>query len=219
MSETSENKHAKKNKEFSLGKEIFEWFYTIIIALAVAFAIKTFVFDIVEVEGPSMYPTLVDGDRLIVTKLGYKPQKGDIIILDSAYKKRADYYEENSDGDDVNWFYKATNYHSLPDDLKIKYYVKRVIATEGETVDLRDGDVYVNGKLLEEPYYDEVTSILDPTTEFPLTVDEGCIFVMGDNRPRSLDSRDSSLGQVPVEAVTGHSVFRIWPFNAIGSTK
>lgn len=214
-------KSEKKDKEFSLGKELFEWFYTIIIALVIAFAIKTFIFDIVEVDGPSMFPTLVDGDRLVVTKLGYKPEKGDIVILDSSYKKRNDYYEEkaSSEDDNVTWFYKAKNYHSVPDDLKIKYYVKRVIATEGETVDIRDGYVYINGELLDEPYYDGITSQIDPTTEFPLTVDKDCVFVMGDNRPRSLDSRDSSLGQVPAKAVIGRSVFRIWPFNAIGSTK
>ena len=67
---------------FNLGREVWEWVYTIAIALVIAFVIKGFIFDIVRVDGPSMYPTLVNNDRLIITKLGYKPKQGDIIILD-----------------------------------------------------------------------------------------------------------------------------------------
>lgn len=211
----------KEKEEFSLSREIFEWFYTIVIALVIAFLIKGFLFDIVEVDGESMFPTLENNDRLIVTKLGYTPKQGDIVILDSAYKKRMAYYEENASEEDkdVNLLYKLANYSSVPKELKIKYYVKRVIALEGQTVDIKDGKVWVDGEILEEEYYDGVTSKIDSSMEFPLTVDEGCIFVMGDNRPRSLDSRDSSLGQVPEEAVAGKSVVRIWPFSDIGMTK
>lgn len=212
-------KKEKEKKEFSLAREIFEWVYTIAIALIIAFIIKGFIFDIVEVDGPSMFPTLVDNDRLIVTKIGYKPKQGDIVILDSTYKKRTEYYREENDGEDMNAFSKMLAYPSLPKDLKTKYYVKRVIALEGQTVDIKDGKVWVDGELLEEEYYDGVTEKLDPQTEFPLTVDEGYVFVMGDNRPRSLDSRDSSLGQVPEKAVVGKSVVRIWPFNSMGATK
>lgn len=209
----------KEKKEFSLSREIFEWFYTIAIALIIAFVIKGFIFDIVEVDGSSMDPTLVDNDRLIVTKLGYKPKCGDIVILDSAYKKREAYYKEENDGEDMNALSKAIAYFSVPKDLKIKYYVKRVIALEGQTVDIKDGKVWVDGEILEEEYYDGVTEKIDPDTEFPVTVDEGFVFVMGDNRPRSLDSRDSSLGQVPEEAVVGKSIVRVWPLDAIGKTK
>lgn len=210
----------KEKEEFSLSREIFEWFYTIVIALIIAFIIKGFIFDIVEVDGPSMFPTLVDNDRLIVTKLGYKPKQGDIVILDSAYKRRTNYYEETASEDNksVNIAYKLINYPTLPKDLKIKYYVKRVIALEGQTVDIKDGEVWVDGEVLEEEYYDGVTDRIDPSMEFPLTVDKGCVFVMGDNRPRSLDSRDSSLGQVPVKAVIGKSVWRIWPLSSFGAT-
>lgn len=210
-----------QKKEFNLGKEIFEWFYTIIIALIIAFLIKGFIFDIVEVEGPSMFPTLVDGDRLIVTKLGYKPEQGDIVILDSTYKERYRRYEEMASAEDksVNWWFKLSNYYSLPKSLKSKYYVKRVIAQGGQTVDIQDGKVLVDGELLEEPYYDGITNITDPRIEYPLTVDEGYLFVMGDNRTRSLDSRESSLGQVPIKSVIGQSRFRIWPFTEIGVTE
>ena len=84
------NKEAKK--EVNWGKEIWEWVYTIAIALIIAMLIKTFLFDVVKVDGSSMFPTLVNNDRLIVTKLGYEPQQGDIIILDSTYKNRQEYF-------------------------------------------------------------------------------------------------------------------------------
>lgn len=210
-----------KKSDFNLAKELFEWLYTIAIALVIAFLIKGFVFDIVKVDGPSMFPTLVDGDRLVVTKLGYKPENGDIIILDSKYKKRHDYYDSiaSATGDDVDFLFKLKNYSSLPDELKTTYYVKRVIAKEGQTVDLKDGKVYVDGELLEEKYYDGITKSLDGTVKFPVTVNDDYVFVMGDNRPNSLDSRSISLGQVPEKAVVGKSVFRLWPFSSLGLTK
>lgn len=211
----------KKSSEFSLVKELKEWIYTIVIALLIAFVIKGFVFDVVAVDGPSMYPTLVDGDRLIVTKLGYKPKVGDIVILDSTYEKRNDYYADTASDQDknTNIFHKVFHYATLPDNLKIKYYVKRVIATEGQTIDLKDGKVWIDGNILNEDYYDGITEISDTSVEYPITVKEGYVFVMGDNRSHSLDSRSSQLGQVPEKAVVGHSVFRLWPFNAIGLTK
>ena len=77
----------RKDKKTSLAREIWEWVYTLAIAIVIAMLIKGFIFDIVRVDGSSMFPTLVDNDRLIVTKLGYTPKQGDIIILDSEYKK------------------------------------------------------------------------------------------------------------------------------------
>lgn len=217
----NDNLTPKKNKEFSLKKELFEWFYTIVIALIVAFLIKGFLFDIVEVDGPSMYPTLADGDRLVVTKLMYTPEQGDIVILDATFKNRNEYYEivAAEEGKDVNGFYKLTKYFSLPSSLKSKYYVKRIIALGGQTVDIKNGKVYVDDKLLDEPYYDGITYAIDPELTFPITVDEGFAFVMGDNRPQSLDSRSSSLGLVPEEALVGKSRLRIWPISNMGITK
>ena len=208
----------EEKKEFSLAKEVFEWVYTIAIALVIAFVIKGFLFDIVQVDGDSMKQTLHDGERLIVTKLGYEPKQGDIVILDSAYKKRESYYEqkEQQEGKEISKWSKMINYIKLPADLKKKYYVKRVIATEGQTVDIINGKVYVDDKRLEEPYYTGMTSTM---VEMPQTVEEGHVFVMGDNRPNSLDSRSPSLGQVPEEAVIGASKLRIWPLSKWGWTK
>lgn len=209
-------------KKKSIGREIFEWVYSIAIAVAVAFIIKGVFFDIVKVDGHSMDPTLNDGDRLIVTKLGYEPKQGDIVILDSTYSKRQDYFDKlaaQEGKEELSDFTEFIKGFSLPQDVKKVYYVKRVIATEGQTVDLRDGKVYVDGELFDEPYYDGETFSIDPSVEYPITVNEDCIFVMGDNRGHSLDSRSSQLGQVEEDAVLGKSQLRIFPFNLIGRTK
>lgn len=206
---------------FNLGKEIFEWVYTIAIALVIAFLIKGFVFDVVKVDGQSMYPTLHNNDRLIVTKLGYKPQQGDIIVLDSTYKNRMAYYAdlEASTGETYNFFEKLINYNSLPENLKRKYYVKRIIALPGQTVNIVNGKVLVDGAELEEPYYDGITTITDPTVSYPVTVEDDMVFVMGDNRPNSQDSRSSVLGQVPIDAIMGKSQLRILPLSSFGLTR
>lgn len=213
---------AKEDKKTSLAREIWEWVYTLAIAIVIAMLIKGFIFDIVRVDGSSMFPTLVDNDRLIVTKLGYTPKQGDIIILDSEYKKREEYFDrlaESKDKEELSSFEKFFAQSSMPSNLKKKYYVKRIIAMPGQTIDLVDGKVYVDGEMLDEPYYDGLTTSIDPTVEYPITVDDDCVFVMGDNRTRSKDSRSSELGQVPFNAILGKSQVRIWPLSDIGLTK
>ncbi len=203
-------------------KEIWEWVYTIVIAFLIAILIKGFLFDIVKVDGSSMYPTLKDKDRLIVTKLGYEPEAGDIIILDSTYKNREEYFDNQAEAEGKEEFgalSKAIKYFTLPKDLKHRYYVKRIIALPGQTVELKDGRVYVDGSVLEELYYDGETYPTDTDISYPITVEEDMLFVMGDNRGHSLDSRSSRLGQVPYDAVLGKAQFRIFPFNKMGMTR
>ena len=230
MSENNEITENKENseKEFNLGKEIWEWVYTIVIALVIALLIKAFVFDVVRVDGSSMYPTLVNNDRLIVTKLGYKPHQGDIIILDSRYKAREAVFDEMAlaqGKEELSQFTKmrltfvANLPFHKPSELEKKYYVKRIIGLPGQTIDLRGGKVYVDGEELDEPYYDGETTAIDPTVEFPITVEDDMVFVMGDNRPHSQDSRTSALGQVPIEAILGKSQIRIWPLGDMGITR
>lgn len=217
-----ENIENSKDKKKSIGKEIWEWVYTLGIAVIIALVIKGFFFDIVRVDGSSMHPTLVNNDRLIVTKLAYTPKQGDIIILDSAYKNREEYYDtlaEKKGEEKLSFLDKTVEWFKLPSSLKSKYYVKRVIALPGQTVDLVNGKVYVDGEMLDEPYYDGTTSSIDPKVEYPLTVSEDCVFVMGDNRNHSKDSRSSELGEVPFDAILGKSQIRIWPLNEIGLTK
>ena len=206
--ESSSDKPEKKKK--SAAREIFEWVYSIAIAVAVAFAIKGFVVEIVKVDGRSMDPTLADGQRLIVTRLGYKPHNGDIIILDSAYKRRAEYFEREN----VTGISKVIKGFSLPAEYKKKFYVKRVIATEGQTVEITDGDVYVDNVKLDEPYIQGSTYASD--YDYKTTVEEGCVFVMGDNREHSSDSRDPRLGQVPVKSILGKAQLRVFPFSEFG---
>lgn len=209
-------------KERGILKEIWEWVYTLAIAIAIALLIKGFVFDVVRVDGSSMFPTLVNNDRLIVTKLGYKPHQGDIIILDSTYRNREEYYDKlaTKEGkEELSFMDKLKASGEMPASLKKKYYVKRIIALPGQTIDLKDGKVYVDGKKLDEPYYDGTTSSIDATVEYPITVEDDNVFVMGDNRNHSKDSRSSELGQVPYKAILGKSQLRIWPLNDMGVTK
>ena len=176
----------------------------------------------VRVDGSSMFPTLVNNDRLIVTKLGYTPHQGDIVILDSTYKGREEYYDKvaNNKGETkLSLTEKFTAWRGLPPSLKKRYYVKRIIALPGQTVDLQNGKVVVDGKVLDEPYYEGTTQSIDSSVQYPITVGENMVFVMGDNRPHSKDSRSSELGQVPYEALLGKSQIRIWPLNDIGLTR
>ncbi len=215
---------AKEEKEpVNIGKEIWEWIYTIAIAVIIALLIKTFLVDIVRVDGSSMFPTLENNNRLIVTKLGYEPKQGDIIILDSTYKKREAYYDklaQEKGKDELSAFDKLLKSRSLPSEYDKIYYVKRVIALPGQTVDLGDdGMVYIDGQMLDEPYAQGETLSIDPSVHYPLTVDDGMVFVMGDNRMHSKDSRSSDLGQVPEDAILGKSQIRVWPINKISMTR
>ncbi len=173
--------------KYDMKKEIFEWVQAIVIAVVIALVIRTFVFSLIKVNGQSMYPTLHHDDRLIVVKLMYKPNHGDIIILNPPEKKRGP-------------------------------FVKRVIALPGQVVDIdtKTHNVSVNGKMIEEDYINEKTVRLGDT-QFPFQVPENHVFVMGDNRNNSLDSRYSSLGPVPYKSIIGKVTFRIWPFNQIGN--
>lgn len=165
-------------------KELYEWTQAIAIAVVLALFINHFLFAIVEVNGSSMEPTLQNAERLFVRKFLYKPDNKDIVIVKS--------------------------------DSMGKYLVKRVIATEGQTIDINigSGDVIVDGELINEPYIAEKLNSPGTANEFPLTVPEDTVFVMGDNRNNSLDSR--SLGVINEDDVIGKASFRIWPFKKIG---
>ncbi len=224
MTENNEQKEKILNKQtakpFNLAKEVWEWFYTIVIALAVVLVLKGYIFDIDRVDGPSMNPTLTHNDRLIVTKLNYEPKAGDIIILDANFDKRMEYYDnyEYQTDKELNWFSKLLLYPKLPDDVKRKYYVKRIIGMPGDSIEIKEGSVFVNGEKLSEDYVNNSTKITDLGVTYPAEVQEGHVFVMGDNRGNSTDSRSSSLGQVDFDAISGKAQFRIWPFSAFGKT-
>ncbi len=165
-------------------KEIKEWLQAILFALVIGYFIINFVFATVRVEGQSMDPTLAHGDRLIVWRLGYEPQNGDIVVLEPPI-------------------------YNVDD-----YYVKRVIATEGQTVQIINNHVYVNGEVLDEPYIQGRVSALDSRYELPQTIPEGACFVLGDNREHSSDSR--AFGLVPNDHIMGEVKLRVWPLNSLG---
>lgn len=169
-------------------EEFFDWVETIIFAFFTVILIFTFLLRIAVVSGESMLPTLQDKDRLIVSYLFYTPENGDIVIVD------------------------------CEDSILDKVIVKRVIATAGQTVDIdfEAGTVKVDGVVLEESYINNLTQLDEGAHEYPVTVPEGCVFVMGDNRMNSTDSRSPLVGFVPVDDILGKVVLRIFPFSSIG---
>ncbi len=167
----------------SIGKEARDWTISIIVAVVLAFFIRQFLVELYIVDGPSMRPTLLSEERLVVNKLVYRtraPEKGEILVFQ---------YPRNPERD----------------------FIKRVIATPGDTIEIQNGDVYVNGELLHETYILEKTRGSFPKT----TVPEGTIFVMGDNRNNSEDSRFADVGFVPYNLVKGKAMIVFWPFSQI----
>ena len=175
-------KQQEENKKEN-SRELYEWVQALVGSVLTVVLVFTFVIRLIGVDGHSMVPTLQDGDRLLVlNSMLYSDYKyGDIVVL----RKEA-FLEEP--------------------------IVKRVIATEGQTVDIDfdAGVVYVDGQALEEDYIREPT-YLDEGLEFPITVPEGCLFLLGDNRNNSMDSRYPDLGPVDVRCVIGKAVVLVFP--------
>lgn len=178
---------AQQKKKKRLG-EALEYAESLSIVFTVMLLIFTFIARPATVDGSSMLPTLENGERLIISNLFYEPKAGDIVVLCG-----------EADGEDG------------------KNLVKRIVATEGQTVDIdfEAGDVYIDGEIISEPYILEPT-YLEEGTQFPLTVPEGEIFVMGDNRNGSRDSRSESVGTVKEEYIVGRALFRVFPFDRFG---
>jgi signal peptidase I len=165
-------------------REIREWIETLFIAIMLAVLIKMFVFDFIQVDGNSMVPTLNHRDRLLINKLQY-------------------FIYKPGKGDIVVFQY--------PYD-KTYYFIKRVIATEGDTVEIKDGQVIINGIVCEESYILEKTAD-DFEKKF---VPKDTIFVLGDNRNNSKDSRYIDIGVVPLKLVKGKAIMRVWPLRSFG---
>ena len=168
------------------GKEIYDWIYCLVIALIICVIIFAFFIRVIDVVGTSMNPTLNNSDKMLASGLLYKPSVGDVVV------------------------FKKNEYD--PD----KALVKRVIAVEGQeiNIDFDKGIVYINGQPIIEDY------ILEPTMnklDFigPKTVPEGCVFVMGDNRNASVDSRKNEIGMVDTRLILGKAYFVIYPLSEI----
>ena len=186
QNEPEENRQEQKIE----GREAYEWVQALVCSVLAVVVLFTFVVRLIGVDGPSMEPTLWDGDRLLVlnSMLDHDYQYGDIVIL-------------------------------RKDSFMLQPIVKRVIATEGQTVDIdfSSGTVYLDGQPLQEEYVADLT-FLEEGTQFPLTVPEGSVFVMGDNRNRSSDSRNSALGTVDTRYIIGKAVFLAFPGRTGGET-
>ena len=189
--EGNENKNRIKvhvAKTEGLLSGIFDWVRCVVFAISVVVICLTFVFRLVEVDGSSMYNTLADKDKVIVTNLFYTPHNNDIVVIAHG----AEYF---------------------------KPIIKRVIAVEGQSIklDYENDKIFVDGIELSEPY------ILDSTfanskgnNQIPDVIPEGKIFVMGDNRRVSLDSRSTEIGLIDVHDVIGKAQFVAYPFDHFG---
>jgi len=178
-------------------REIFEWLEVIITAVIAVVFIFSLLFRVATIDGPSMKETLHHGDKVIISNFLYTPKHGDIVVVSRNKTNTLEGVLENE----------------MP-------IIKRVIALEGQTVDIdfEKGVVFVDGKALSEPYTATPTN-LKGDVQFPLTVSPGCVFVLGDNRNDSMDSRDSRIGNegmVDKRYILGRAMYKIYPFSDVG---
>lgn len=159
-------------------KDIWDWTRSILIAVVLALLIRLFLFEVFVVEGRSMYPTLVETERLMVNKLVYRidePKLGDIVVFE---------FEPGRD------------------------FIKRVIGMEGDKIEIINGRVYINGNPLDEPY---LLKDMDMYNYGPVEVPPGYLFLLGDYRQNSMDSRDPRVGFISEEHLKGRAFLIFWP--------
>jgi len=163
-------------------REFRSWSLCVGVAVLSALLIRAFIFSIVLVDGMSMYPTLNPGERVAMEKI-------------SRYIDLPQYGE-----------IIIVEYPDVDDEC-----IKRTIGLPGDTIEVRDGQLYRNGTMIKEDYLNP-----DPYPDWgPYTVPDDTVFVMGDNRVRSLDSRSDKIGVIPRDKIDGHALLVIWPFDNI----
>lgn len=178
------------------GSDLFEWLQLLMGCVLVAVVLFNCFARLTRVDGNSMNNTLKDGEMMLIWSLGYQPQQGDIVVLN-----KTDQVTDQL--------------------LHSKAIVKRVIATGGQTVDIdySTGTVYVDGEPLDEPYIKEEMFL--PANPMMYNthweIPEGSVFVMGDNRNASTDSRDDRLGTIDEDYVLGKVVLGLWPPSRVGT--
>lgn len=195
--------------------EIFEWIICFVIAYVIYVCINYFLGTIAGIKQTSMFPTAKEGERVLVGRrvlYNHEVKRGQIVTI------TAPDYTDNTDGNLKAGYierhgFSYFTYNVL--EFGKKSYIKRVIAVGGDTIEItEEGSVLLNGEVLEETYLPEGTVTPITGAYYSLEVPEGCVFVMGDNRAASRDSRE--FGVVPLERVEGIVGIRVWPLNKIG---
>lgn len=193
MAKKNNPEEPKLTKAEELKLDLYFWLQALTMALVLLILLFSFVGRIISVDGPSMLPTLHDGDMLLLRSIAYTPEQGDIVVLTKDF----------------------SHYTDQP-------IVKRVIAVGGQTVriDYGESKVYVDGVALDEPYINE-SIMLQPGPGSALsitemTVPEGSVFVLGDNRNDSSDSRHIELGAIDNRYILGHAIMILLPFSDTG---
>ena len=194
--------HNENSKEYviketrSLWKEVYDWVDCAVVTIVCVILLFTFVFRQVQIDGSSMSNTLEHGDRVIISDVFYTPKRGDVVVVSSEI------------------------YDNVP-------IIKRVIATEGQWVNITGGKVYVGEstdamEVLYESYINGmkteelIAGGFYGAQKYPLQVPEGKVFLLGDNRAVSLDSRTTAIGLVDENHIIGKAIFRVYPFDKIG---
>lgn len=192
--ETKDDKDEEKRPPFA---DAYEWVSSLVYAVLAMLVLNLFAFRSITVDGPSMNDTLQDQDKVISTNFCYEPNYGDIVIV------QADQL--------VN---SKTGMYGEP-------IIKRVIGLEGDTIrfDFEKGEVYRNGELLQEDYIKDLTKRpLFSQSGVDYIVPEHCVYIMGDNRMNSRDSRDTVyVGYIDKDLIIGKAILRVYPFNSFGA--
>jgi len=180
-------------------KESIEWMESIVLSVFVIVIIFTFAIRFVGVSGTSMLNTFQNGDRLIIQKIGYTPKAGDVVVLSRSYLPM-----DNPDSTEP--------------------IIKRIIAVGGQTVEIRSetGEVYVDGELLQEDYIVGKTVVSangSMAESYVVKVPEDHLFVMGDNREVSKDSRNPAVGTINKNYVLGKAILRVFPLESFATSK
>ena len=185
----------RRRREKELSRTVWEWVVVVVVAVGAALLIRAFLFQQYYIDGPSMESTLHPSDRVLVNKMSYRlhdVHRGDVVVFDRV---------------------TSADQH---DDL-----IKRVIALPGERLEVRSCVIYIDGVRLDEPYLsDELLSQPDPASQcgvhtdmIPTVVPDDMVFVMGDNRPQSFDSRD--FGPIDIGKIRGRAFTVIWPWSSM----
>lgn len=216
----NEDKENVVNKK----KDILQWILCIVIAIILALLVRHFIFTPTTVREVSMLPTLEDGDKLILNKwsitTGKEIERGQIITFEAP--SVVDAYEV-----DYDEYYPVAEYYSSSNifsnfthyvlGIGKTSYIKRVIAIAGDHILIKNAKVYLNNNLLQEDYLSDDVYTERTGQFYDLTVPEGCVFVMGDNRTKSTDSR--VFGCIPIEKIEGIVSARFWPLDKFGKVE